>query len=185
LEMFGKDKLVQDITLDDLDQEDLAVLNNGHLQVLPKRDQTGRLILANVRTHERFQNPINLLRAIYYIIMAAVEDEETQRKGIVGIVYNIGKAASNELDDETSRTLDRSVQLRNALPARYVSMHYCFNNDAFMSYINREICAFDSSTRARCRVHKGKQNSTHNTHELGVAPLLIRVVLTRLSFLPS
>jgi hypothetical protein len=62
LEMFGKDKLVQDITLDDLDQEDLAVLNNGHLQVLPKRDQTGRLILANVRTHERYQNPINLVR---------------------------------------------------------------------------------------------------------------------------
>jgi hypothetical protein len=125
------------------------------------------------------------LRAIYYITITAVEDEENQRKGIVGIVYNLDKAASNELDDETSRTLVHSVQLRNALPAQYVSMHYCFNNDAFMNYINREICAFDSSTRARCRVHKRKQNSTQNTYELGVAPLLIRVVLTRLSFLPS
>ena len=79
------------------------------------------------------------LRAIYYITITAVEDEENQRKGIVGIVYNLDKAASNELDDETSRTRVHSVQLRNALPAQYVSMHYCFNNDAFMNYINREI----------------------------------------------
>jgi hypothetical protein len=61
LRIFGRDKLTKDITLQDLNEEDLKVLNNGHLQLLPQRDRAGRLICCNVRSYERFKDTINLV----------------------------------------------------------------------------------------------------------------------------
>jgi hypothetical protein len=84
--------------------------------------------------------------------MAAVEDEETQRKGLVGIVYNMGSAS---LEFDAGPVL-RCAHLRNSLPARYSSVHYCYNNPRFADFVNYERCAFDRHTRARCRAHKGK-----------------------------
>ena len=42
LELFGKDKLVRDILLSDLDQD---LLQSGYLQFLPQRDRAGRALL--------------------------------------------------------------------------------------------------------------------------------------------
>ena len=92
------------------------------------------------------------LRTIYYVTMAAVEDEETQRKGIVGILYNI----CEKLRYYNACTLLRSAKLRNALPARYVAMHYFHNDPSFMEYVNFELCHLDAHTRARNRIHHGE-----------------------------
>ena len=84
--------------------------------------------------------------------MAAVEDEETQRKGIVGILYNI----CEKLRYYNACTLLRTAKLRNALPARYVAMHYFHNDPSFMEYVNFELCHLDANTRARTRIHHGE-----------------------------
>ena len=44
-EMFGADKLTKDITLDDLDPDDIAALERGFFQVLPEKDRAGRKVL--------------------------------------------------------------------------------------------------------------------------------------------
>ena len=44
-ELFGADKLVQDLTLEDLQPEDRPTMDGGYIQVSPKRDQVGRPIL--------------------------------------------------------------------------------------------------------------------------------------------
>lgn len=44
-ELFGTDKLVRDIRLDDLDRDDMAILQSGLGQILPLRDRAGRAII--------------------------------------------------------------------------------------------------------------------------------------------
>lgn len=45
LELFGANKLVKDITLDDLDEDDMEVLLSGSFQSLPTKDQAGRAVI--------------------------------------------------------------------------------------------------------------------------------------------
>jgi hypothetical protein len=44
MELFGKEKLARNITLDDLDEEDLTYFRKGPLQILPATDRIGRPI---------------------------------------------------------------------------------------------------------------------------------------------
>jgi hypothetical protein len=94
------------------------------------------------------------LRAVFYMLMTQAEDLDTQKKGIVGVVYNFS-LLGDQIDPST---ILRSVKLRNSLPIRFVAMHYCFNHPSFVDFINYERCSFDKQTRARCRAHKGKHS---------------------------
>jgi hypothetical protein len=114
LEMFGAEKLCKDIKLEDLSPEDLLSLNNWHMQFLANRDPAGWLIivvLQHVQVCSRTESAVSgtdelvyrfcntvfrsyfrvflqfQLRAMYYFFMSALEDEETQKKGIVAIPY--------------------------------------------------------------------------------------------------
>jgi hypothetical protein len=45
MEIFGREKLAQNITLDDLDENDLMYLRSGAIQILPATDRAGRPIM--------------------------------------------------------------------------------------------------------------------------------------------
>jgi hypothetical protein len=45
MELFGREKLAQNITLDDLDENDLMYLRSGAMQILPATDRAGRPIV--------------------------------------------------------------------------------------------------------------------------------------------
>jgi hypothetical protein len=55
LELFGREKLVQVITYDDLDEDDRDFLQSGAIQILPTKDRAGRPILA-VFNQQRFED---------------------------------------------------------------------------------------------------------------------------------
>jgi hypothetical protein len=84
--------------------------------------------------------------------MAAVEDEDTQINGLVGVVYGANKC--QVLEYCNPHEAQHSIKLRNALPARYVSMHYCYTRSDFYDFVNFERYHFDKSLRARCRTHE-------------------------------
>lgn len=46
--LFGAEKLVQDITLDDLTEDDLETLRSGYMQVSPYKDMSGRPIIVGL-----------------------------------------------------------------------------------------------------------------------------------------
>ena len=51
--LFGVDKIVKDITLDDLNEDDMDSLKSGYAQVTPCKDMSGRtivLLLSKLRT---------------------------------------------------------------------------------------------------------------------------------------
>ena len=45
MELFGPDCVARDITISDLTREEIKILKQGHLQVLPVRDTAGRAIM--------------------------------------------------------------------------------------------------------------------------------------------
>lgn len=59
---FGKEKLCKDITLEDLDKEDLKALKAGYIQILPTRDRAGRPVFLAVPYCQTFDNPMNKVR---------------------------------------------------------------------------------------------------------------------------
>lgn len=53
--LFGKDKLCQEITLEDLTESDVECLKNGHFQLLKERDRSGRAVVVIGSAHIQYQ----------------------------------------------------------------------------------------------------------------------------------
>jgi hypothetical protein len=92
------------------------------------------------------------MRALYYILMAASKDEETQKRGMVGILVNIGK---NRV--VTFGPIARKLpSLTRSLPFRWAAFHFCVNDAAFFARVAIDMvmrCA--SHLRARFKKHEG------------------------------
>ncbi|KAL3930742.1 MAG: hypothetical protein SGBAC_011634, partial [Bacillariaceae sp.] len=58
LHFFGEEKLCKDITLQDLDKDDLKALKAGFMQILG-RDRAGRAVFLVVPSQQTFKAPIN------------------------------------------------------------------------------------------------------------------------------
>lgn len=56
---FGKEKLCKNITLQDLNKDDLKALKAGYMQVLPIRDRSGRAVWIGLPRHQTFKIPNN------------------------------------------------------------------------------------------------------------------------------
>ena len=64
LELFGRDKLTRDILLDDLGEDGRAYLESGALQMLPKRDTSGRRVMFGVGRLNGKGTPRQVLSAV-------------------------------------------------------------------------------------------------------------------------
>ena len=90
-------------------------------------------------------------RCMWYMLMTSLLDEETQKRGIVGLVYN---------NDGTVRHEDRictwkSGHLLSVLPVRIVAMHYCYEAAQYRSLLSLATTVVGAKTRARFRPHHG------------------------------
>ena len=59
--LFGSEKLCKDITLNDLDKEDMKTLKAGFMQVLPARDSAGRAICILLPNYQTYKEPNNFV----------------------------------------------------------------------------------------------------------------------------
>lgn len=84
--------------------------------------------------------------------MIALEDEETQLKGLVQIIYNVNDQWRDNFDKELYMGVGK---IRAATPIRVVSCHYCFNDPAFGIIIKLVSMALEMHTRTRIRLHYG------------------------------
>jgi hypothetical protein len=83
LVLFGIEKLVTDITLDDLPEDALDCMNCGNIQILPAKDRSGRTIVCVAQKYQKYEScSLPEVRAIYYPLMQPscammMEDEVT------------------------------------------------------------------------------------------------------------
>ncbi|CAJ1965277.1 unnamed protein product [Cylindrotheca closterium] len=152
LQFFGREKLCKDITLQDLDKDDIKALKAGYMQILPIRDRAGRAVWIALPQQQTFKIPNNKYRAMFYLCETMVEDVETQRKGITFVIYNVGEFVKEKYD---SSGTEHTITIQNGLPLKACSVHYCFNDSGFRSVINLALRFFPENLRSRVKVHFG------------------------------
>ena len=102
LELFGEDRLVKNITQTDLPPNAIKCLYSGYVQVLPFRDRSGRALILGNNSLVPDNLPIDdRLRCLWYITMAAAQDLETNKNGVVVISYMLG-ANGRQLDRKSA-----------------------------------------------------------------------------------
>jgi hypothetical protein len=61
LELFGLDRLVKDISLEDLDEDDMEALSCGGIQYLPSEDRAGRPVFVRQYSNMKYKKRINMV----------------------------------------------------------------------------------------------------------------------------
>mmetsp|Transcript_47101 Transcript_47101/g.114969 ORF Transcript_47101/g.114969 Transcript_47101/m.114969 type:complete len:746 (-) Transcript_47101:413-2650(-) len=150
---FGRHLLTQKIMLRHLDERALRILNIGQFQILRGRDQSGRAISISLGAlSEHRTDPLDiraLIQAFWKLSEVLMEDEMTQKKGVVFINYTTG-AILNVSGAETMACL----RLHYALPGRVVSMHACVNDAPAKAFflLSTMLLGDHMSTRYRCHL---------------------------------
>lgn len=117
--IFGQSKLIKKITFEDLDEEAIAYLKSGALQILPERDNAGRkvlLLLVHLKDSPSLQSE---LRVRFFIQMCLAEPLESQLGGIT-IVY---LALSSDKMKDSGNTGKLTC-----MPIHHASVHCCIND---------------------------------------------------------
>jgi hypothetical protein len=152
LELFGPGKIARDIEMDDLEEDGIACLESGFTQTLPVRDSSGRSISCWIPELRPRDCSIEArMRACFYGGMIALWDEETQKKGIVIIVYLFGERTT-EFDPNGAWKLPA---LSGCMPIRVASCHVCMNDSKLSPLIALGLMVTGSYTRLRHRYHRG------------------------------
>mmetsp|Transcript_40007 Transcript_40007/g.61477 ORF Transcript_40007/g.61477 Transcript_40007/m.61477 type:complete len:383 (-) Transcript_40007:315-1463(-) len=169
LHLFGEEKLVKDIQISDLDEDDMEALESGGFQVLPERDLAGRSVLFGRYTCMRYRSIENMLRALWYIWMVILEDEINQIKGVVAIGHEIGRGPLERFDglEDThfemfsadggfDRDLARQViKIPLSVPVRPVGYHLCTDSEQWVGILNMIMATLCKFIRLRMRIHHG------------------------------
>jgi hypothetical protein len=92
------------------------------------------------------------MRALYYLMMAASEDEATQKRGMVGILLNIGKNRVVTFEGSARKLLS----MARSLPIRWAAFHFCVNDAGSCARLAIGIVMLlKSYVRARFKKHEG------------------------------
>jgi hypothetical protein len=149
--LFGNEKLVKDITLDDLDDDDKQGLERGSLQLLPVRDRAGRWIVVNFRGFASFKSMKSELRAKFYLFMSLVESVETQQKGRVVIFYTVGRGK----EKINGNNLAQQGKCILSLPCHWAAMHICCDDYRQYIILHALFHVMSAHSASRIRVHYG------------------------------
>ena len=166
---FGAEALGRSVFYSDLTDDAKKILEHGAFQLLGQRDSVGRCVLFDLfPIVPSPSGPLPLagnVKAIIYCILAAAEDELTQRKGLVIIQYYIGKLTmvqSHEVANGVNQTILQLIREGSSifqwLPLKLCSIHQC-TNDFFLRTLSKLLVLDMGPTRRiRTRNHHGSHN---------------------------
>lgn len=126
LEYFGEKKAFKPLTLANIYDEDEpeVALRRGFLSICPTRHSSGRLVMfANPgKLDKKLYTREMLVRTCWYIMHACLEDEETQRKGVIGIIY---PKTTKFSEIEKKIMWMCAVSVKGCIPIRLSAFHVC------------------------------------------------------------
>ena len=93
------------------------------------------------------------MKTIAFIILNAAEDEESQKKGLVGLLYHVGPMPIAGFDRELFHKGPSSVYW---LPIKMVGLHYAFNDPVIRTVVAFTMMSVGKHVRAKLRMHDGK-----------------------------
>lgn len=145
--LFGVNKLVKTISLDYLDDDDKACLMSGSYQLLPCADTAGRSIFVGMPSLMIDKPFANELRARYYLIMSALESEQSQLRGFVAVWYALGNFLDKNIRSNQGLLWD--------LPVRLDGVHLCADSMKVYALASAAIYRLPRTLRSRTRLHVG------------------------------
>ena len=93
------------------------------------------------------------MRLIFYLFAIASDDEVTQKKGFILVLFNVGP---NKVGDPHAATL--LIPLIGTMAVKVSSVHYCYEPAELMAQtMSAFINTAESETRARFRIHCGEE----------------------------
>jgi len=133
-ELFGREKLCKNITQDDLDDDDIDALYDGYQQILPLRDQAGRVVFVSMVSYAPRDDERTMqarCRRKFYTKCVAAQDEETQKRGCVLVIYAVD-ATCVQLERKYMRLYS---EVSEAVPLRIEAVHFCYHHLVWLSNI--------------------------------------------------
>lgn len=154
LEVFGEECLGREITMDDLDEDDMAAFKTGYIQVLQDRDYGHRPVLFYYKavSSECYKRRENILRAYWYLTNKISETEEVQKLGISNVVYNNGGFPRQGMDYEKSR---RIAQMMRSAPLRFNNFYVCLDDKPWLTVVETFAIMMTRFLRVRLRMLRG------------------------------
>ena len=158
-DLFGPEKIAKEITLHDLDEEDMKALHDGNYMFLPLLDMAGRNILfLNETEYTYTDDPVKFkhtLRAAWYVMCTALQDniDDIQRHGIVYIMYDVSATPAQQR--QYVRNITQNMDFYHSLPNKITSYHYCYKDHTLRSSLSLIFKIVRHFFKGRFRDHHG------------------------------
>jgi hypothetical protein len=157
LEVFGPEKAFLPLHLDKALKDDMVAVDMGVLRLLPvKADPGGRssLFLDPSRQDLSKYTRESMIRVYWYLFHVALEDQDTQKKGLVLIGFP-KNAKFSQFDRTLVKMMMRSV--KGQLPVRLAAIHMCHPPAAFQVIFPFLKILLGERLRKRFKVHGGSE----------------------------
>ena len=160
LDIFAEELLCKDVHLKDLHPDAVANIRGGWQQILPVRDSRGRAILfcSAFRYRQHFKSPVGVWQMMFYTMMAMMEEEETQRSGIVFVMNCMGSINDVFTTNPTHpmyQTFWKNPGMFSAFPWRIEACHICYSDPKCKPMMTMMTLRTGSYIRSRMRMHYG------------------------------
>lgn len=119
--LFGVGKLTKDIRMEDLNEEDIACLKDGWVQ-LGGRDRSRRQIIVIVASLLEAAKSLQIaIRVLYFVLMRTFQQsDETQIRGNISIWYSAGQFSA-----KANGRYCEAYMAAQALPQKKAAIHFC------------------------------------------------------------
>ncbi|KAG7373943.1 hypothetical protein IV203_013038 [Nitzschia inconspicua] len=135
LEYYGIVALQRPIRLSDLGKDAMDVLRAGQtMQMLPFRDRSGRRIVTVVGDFGLHYDYDTRVKVYLYMFSAASDDIETQRRGIVFVIWP-GPTNDLQLSFPDPKENATGAKIFASAPIRICAMHFCLRDGPVARFI--------------------------------------------------
>jgi hypothetical protein len=169
LEIFGPDRAFRPLTLEQALSEDSVALSIGVIQLTGTKDPSGRsIVFIDPSKQDRTKyTRESMCRTLWYMLHAALENEDSQRKGVVVIGYP-HHVKFSQVDRALMKLQGESV--RACIPVRLSGFHLC-HPPVFFAIIYPIIkLMLGERLRKRISVHYGSEEKVlHQLEKYGLA----------------
>jgi hypothetical protein len=168
IEYFGDFALQRQLFLTDLNKDEMKMLKEGTLQILPTRDTLGRRIMVFIgNVGSSYSLHIINKVGLFLIFQILAEDITTQRNGIVSIHLmneDVHIDLHLRLGINPEKIHQFFMKVLSGAPCRWSAVHMCFqqksnnyNNEFFMKKFIRPLFLFviGKTGRKVLRIHSG------------------------------
>jgi hypothetical protein len=153
--LFGDELLTQKITLKDLTDHEVKLVQEGVHQLLAGRERSGRGICVSRIGQWDLRSPLSFMRSIWYIMTDIEDNEEMQRKGVVMIGDWQGPFRHSLY--EIFSFMNHMQPFMQTWTFRTESVHTLYNNAAFDAFFKTLAVTMPKDLRLRHRFHFGSQ----------------------------